>query len=90
MYFSHHIMLYNGHWINLCCVLHYEIASHIQTSKNVFLFQILLLICISLMYENTTIVFNLTLFSSLLQKDTLGICSGKIIHAYSKGLAQFC
>jgi len=54
--------------INLCCVFYYEIASHIQISKNAFLIEILLLVHLSLLYENTIIVFNLILFSSFLQK----------------------
>lgn len=48
--------------------LYYEIASHTQISKHIFLFQNLLLVHVSLMYENATIAFHLIHSSHFLQK----------------------
>lgn len=59
-------------------------TSHTQISKNIFLFQNLLLVDVLLMYENTTIAFSVIHFSHFLQKK-LGTGSYKIKHSYSKG-----
>lgn len=48
--------------------LYYEIASHTFISKHIFLFQNLLLVHVSLMYENATIAFHLIHSSHFLQK----------------------